>query len=390
LSVVNSKPPPKSRDSDAAQPWTDRMIRSSLIPVVCLSATLALRWASTARAEETKPPYPPSPVFDRSFWDWKTLQTAAPGSDLWPVTWSKDDTLFTAWGDGGGFGGTDQDGRVAMGFARIDGPPERFAGVNINGGKTPQHPASYPKKGKTGGMLAVDNHLYAWLNTQNGKWPDVDQALIWSEDGGASWQQSEWVFPKGKGNLKPSTFLNFRRGYAGVPGGLAGYAYFYGQRQEQPNETCLGRVLVDKMRDRRAYEFFAGARRDLSAWSSDTAKARPVFIDGSPDGDLATVVYIPALKRYLMSCFHKGPGELGIFDAPQPWGPWTTVAWYNDWGEMGSEGEGLTCSFPAKWMSADGLTLWCVFSAYGEGAKRGIDAHDKFNLVKATLALKRQ
>jgi hypothetical protein len=52
---------------------------------------------------------------------------------------------------------------------------------------------------------------------------------------------------------------------------------------------------------------------------------------------------------------------------------------------MGSEGEGLTCSFPAKWISPDGLTLWCIFSAYGEGAKRGINAHDKFNLVKATL-----
>jgi len=63
------------------------------------------------------------------------------------------------------------------------------------------------------------------------------------------------------------------------------------------------------------------------------------------------------------------------------------VADYEDWGEMGSDGQGLTCSFPQKWMSADGLTLWCVFSAYGNGAKRGIQAHDKFNVVKATLRL---
>jgi hypothetical protein len=32
--------------------------------------------------------------------------------------------------------------------------------------------------------------------------------------------------------------------------------------------------------------------------------------------------------------------------------------------------------------------LWCVFSAYGQGAKQGIDAHDKFNVVKATLQLR--
>ena len=35
--------------------------------------------------------------------------------------------------------------------------------------------------------------------------------------------------------------------------------------------------------------------------------------------------------------------------------------------------------------SADGLTLWSIFSVYGDGAKKGINAHDKFNLVKATL-----
>ncbi|SPE62235.1 hypothetical protein SBV1_790019 [Verrucomicrobia bacterium] len=52
---------------------------------------------------------------------------------------------------------------------------------------------------------------------------------------------------------------------------------------------------------------------------------------------------------------------------------------------MGTEGEGLTCTFPQKWMSADGLTVWAIFSVYGEGAKRGINAHDRFNLVKATF-----
>jgi hypothetical protein len=35
-------------------------------------------------------------------------------------------------------------------------------------------------------------------------------------------------------------------------------------------------------------------------------------------------------------------------------------------------------------MSADGLTLWSVFSVYGEGGKKGVNAHDRFNMVKAT------
>jgi hypothetical protein len=103
---------------------------------------------------------------------------------------------------------------------------------------------------------------------------------------------------------------------------------------------------------------------------------------------LGSAVYDPGLKRFLLTCFHVGPGQLGVFDAPDPWGPWTTVAYYQNWGQMGSEGEGLTCSFPQKWMSTDGLVLWSIFSVYGDGAKKGVNAHDKFNLVKATLQLR--
>ncbi len=100
------------------------------------------------------------------------------------------------------------------------------------------------------------------------------------------------------------------------------------------------------------------------------------------------ISYDPAIKRFLLTCFHVGPGQLGVFDAPAPWGPWTTVAYYEDWGQMGTKGEGLSCEFPQKWMRGDGLTLWSIFSVYGEGGKKGINAHDRFNVVKATLQLR--
>jgi hypothetical protein len=38
---------------------------------------------------------------------------------------------------------------VALGFARIEGGPEHWRGVNVNGGKYPEHPATFPQKGKT-------------------------------------------------------------------------------------------------------------------------------------------------------------------------------------------------------------------------------------------------
>jgi hypothetical protein len=353
--------------------------------LVTLGLTCCLR-AQEPTALATSP-YPPSPIFKGITWHWDTYRTAAPGSDLWPVTWAADDNLYAAWGDGGGFGGTDHDGRVALGFARIEGPPEHFVGININGGKAPEHPASFLHSGKVGGILAVGDRLYAWLNTQDGKWPDVDQALIVSNDHGATWKRCDWVFPKGNGHFKPGTFLQLAKGYTGVPKELQGYVYFYGQAQGNEGETFMGRAPIDKLEERQTYEFFAGLENERPTWSADVHHARPIFKEQS--GDLAGVTYNPGLKRYLLTAFHKGPGQLGIFDAPHPWGPWTTVAYYDHWASMGAEGEGLTCSFPTKWMSPDGQTLWCTFSAYGPGAKEGRNAHDKFNLVKATIELKR-
>jgi hypothetical protein len=65
-------------------------------------------------------------------------------------------------------------------------------------------------------------------------------------------------------------------------------------------------------------------------------------------------------------------GGFGIFDAPNPWGPWTTVYYINRW----DIGPGETSSFPVKWMSEDGKTMYLVFS--GE---------DSFSVRKATVRL---
>ena len=334
-------------------------------------------------------PYPPSAVIEGITWHWEARATAALGSDLWPVTWGPDDHLYAAWGDGGGFGGSDSDGRVALGFARIEGGPEHWLGANVNGGKNPEHPASFPRKGKTTGIAFVDGVLYATVNLEDGPWPNVNHVLAWSTDKGATWTKADWLFPRGWGQFQPAKFLAFGRDYSEVPEPLAGYVYLCGPRQSSGqgsgNELYLARVPGSRLRERGAYEFFQRADAARPAvWVADIAQSQPVFVD--PHGVTpGSVIYDAGLKRFLLTCFHVGPGQLGVFDAPNPWGPWTTIGYYEDWGNMGAEGEGLSCGFPPKWISADGLTLWSVFSVYGEGAKRGINAHDRFNLVKATL-----
>jgi len=338
-------------------------------------------------------PYPPSAVIRAIHWRWDTYQTAASGSDLWPVTWGPDDSLYAAWGDGGGFDGSDSDGRVSLGFGKIDGDPQHFRGINVNGGKNPLHPASFPKKGKTDGILFAGGSFYATINLQDGAWPNVNHVLAWSQDQGATWTKADWLFPSGKGHFEPAKFLNFGKAYAGVPVRLSGYIYFIGPAfDDTPSgrgkSLYLARTPSDKIRQRNALEFFSGVDPDgKPSWQRAFELAQPVFTDSNGVSPGA-IAYDPGLNRFLLSCFHTGPGQLGIFDAAEPWGPWTTISYYENWGEMARIGEGLSCEFPSKWISPDGLTLWCVFSVYGEGAKKGIKAHDKFNLVKASLTPK--
>jgi len=249
----------------------------------------------------------------------------------------------------GGFGGSDSDGRVAVGFARLEGDPIHWRGINVNGGKNPAHPASFPQKGKTTGIAYVDGTLYATINLQDGPWPEVNHALAWSADQGATWTKADWLFPRGASGLQPARFLSFGRDYTGVPAALAGYVYLCGTKPQggrgHGESLYLIRVPRNKLRERSAYEFFQGlGPAGLPSWTPESGLAKAVFTDrkGVRPGGL---VYDPGIQRFLLTCYHVGPGQLGVFEAPAPWGPWTTVSYEESWGQMGAEGEGLSCEF---------------------------------------------
>ena len=61
--------------------------------------------------------------------------------------------------------------------------------------------------------------------------------------------------------------------------------------------------------------------------------------------------------------FHGG---LVIYEAPQPWGPWSVAFETDDW----DVGPGDSASFPSKWISSDGCTLDLVFSGNDDFAVR--------------------
>jgi hypothetical protein len=339
---------------------------------------LPVDWPSFASAAwpATPPPaYPPSPIIHGMTWHTASYKSAARGSDLWPTTWGPGGHIYTAWGDGHGFGHTD----AGLGFARIEGPPERFRGINL--WTRPRH-----QNGKSAGLLSVDGTLYAWINEQDGAWPHVDVALAWSADAGKTWRFAT-MFPKGAGQFKPTTFLNFGRDYAGA---RDGYVYVYGDNEGKGASLYVARVPQTHIATRAAYEFLRGL--DASGtplWTRNVRDRRPVFTDPFSGGSsaLGHVVYNAGIKRYLLTTARgRSAGKLGVYDAPEPWGPWTTVASYERWlGMTAGPGSQLGVNFPTKWISADGLTLWAVFSVYGAGTD---PYHDGFNLMQATLSLK--
>jgi len=344
-----------------------------------------------ASTERGVPATQPSPVIVGVTWDFDHRVRRAHGSDLWPVTWGADGDIYTGWGDGGGFeGDSDTRGRVSLGFAGISGMPPDVTGRNIWGDHQhgfAQHQATFG--GKPVSMLCVDGVLYAFI-TSWGAFPGrpnpnpPESRLAWSADGGANWTQSNWKLTQSAGNFYGGTFINFGRDYAGAPDS---FVYVCGAITGRRG-AVLARVGKDRIREIGAYEFFAGPGADgKPTWKGEPASARPVFVDPDrpPSEVLFSVVYDAPLHRYLATWSHDGTvGSLWLLDAPQLWGPWTVAATYDNWGHFGRR-EALLWSIPTKWISADGKTLWCIFSA---GRLRPDDSLlDSFNLVRASLKL---
>lgn len=316
-------------------------------------------------------PYPPSPVIASIEWapPEKVIRKAK-GSDNWPLTWADDDHLYTAYGDGNGFEPFINE-KLSLGLARVEGGPGNFLGVNLRAPSLEQK-----GDGKTGrkasGILMVDGVLYLLARNAG------NSQVAWSADHGRTWIWCDWKFSPRFGC---PTFLNFGPNYSGA---RDDFVYIYSPDADDAytlaDHMVLARVRKSQLRERGAYEFLKQIGKDFALWTSSIDERAAVFTNRSRcyRGHLT---YDAPLKRYLwcQTLPTDNPpdgrfkGGLAIFDSPEPWGPWTTVYYNENW----DIAPGESSSFPAKWISADGKTLHLVFS--GE---------DSFSIRKATLALR--
>jgi hypothetical protein len=324
-------------------------------------------------------PYPPSKVITKLTWGDEVLKLRPGAGDNWPITWAGDDLMITAYGDGDGFDGKKRD--LSLGFARILGdPPNHRAEDFASDADTPEGGGS--RAIKASGLLMVDDVLYMFVRNYrpSGSNDFTNARLAWSRNRGANWTWADWHFADTFGCPE---FVQFGKNYAGA---RDNYIYIVSQANDSAYgfspDIVMARVAKDEIPERGRYEFFAGLdAKGMPTWSPDIQKRKPIFTD--PHGtQRISLTYNAGLRRYILTASHRPPGNkvthtpaLGIFDAPEPWGPWTTVYYDHDWSKGART---YHHKFPTKWMSRDGRTMWLLFSGLDGG-------YYTFCLRKATL-----
>ena len=302
---------------------------------------------------DDEPRYPPSPVIRGIEWSPpSTIVRRAKGSDNWPITWGDDDRLYTAYGDGRGFEPFTET-KLSLGLAVISGAPDNFHAENLRS-PTAERIGDGPRGAKASGLLMVDGTLYMLArNTGNAQ-------LVWSTDHGRTWTWSDWKFNTSFGY---PTFLNYGKNYQGA---RDHYVYIYSHDSDsayhRSDSMVLARVPQDRITDHAAYSYYKKSENGAPLWTDDIDRRGPLF---TRKGRCyrSSVSYNAALKRYLWCQTGMGDdtrfrGGFAIYDAPQPWGPWTIAFETDEW----DVGPGETSCLPTKWISDDGRTIHLVFS----------------------------
>jgi CubicO group peptidase (beta-lactamase class C family) len=313
-------------------------------------------------------PVPPSSVITGIEWDppgqvrrtvlgAKHREGRKDGSDNWPLTWADDGHLYTAYGDGYGFEPRQTRDKLSLGFGVITGGPEDFVGYNVR--SDGERYGAGPKGEKASGLLCVDGIIYMWV--RNADRDGHAGRLAWSTDHMKSWEWATWSFAE----FGHPSFVNFGQNYADA---RDDYVYMVSHDSpsayEQADRFLLARTPRDKIREPAQYEFFVGTSAGVPLWAYNLEKAGAIFTHAG-QCRRSSMSYVPSLQRYFLwqqltfdSTDTRFDGGFGLYDAPEPWGPWTTVYFTDRW----DIGPGDLGHVNAKWTAEDGREIWLVFA----------------------------
>ncbi len=323
--------------------------------------------------------------------DTSSHRRAAPGSDNWPATWSDDDQQYAIWGDGGGFGGDNTEGRVSFGVARIQGDSANYVGVNRYGGTDAECPASIDGKSH-GAPISVAGVLYAWVTPRSDANGYHRFDLYRSLDKGCTWTRRDVAFVLSNDGISYGGFVQ-----AGKDNTAARDAYVYTiapvvtntvslQIVQRPGKIALLRAPAATLEDRGTYEFFAGMdATGQPTWSPHASAQVPIYEDAGGVGPFPQMSYVPGLDRWVYSNeYGEGSGvdargsRLTLAEAPTPWGPWQ-VFFKDVFAPATIERSVFQWNFAPKWFRDNGRSFTLIFS--GDGA------NDSWNTIDGTFVV---
>lgn len=311
---------------------------------------------------KSKSPYPQSEIIKGLEWDPGVHKIEGSSGDNWPITWVNDSLQIASYGDGDGFDNEFPD--LTIGISYIIGDPLDLRGKDIVSSiDTPEGEGSAGIKAS--GLLMTGGELYLFVRNYKPENSDdfTNSRLAWSEDKGKTFQWADWHF---KNSFGCPDFIQFGPDYKNA---MDDYVYIVSQDNDNAYRYSPGIVLAkvqkDSIRYRESYAFFAGINEDQPLWTADINNRHYIFYN--PTGtQRVSMAYNPALQRFILASSHQPEGDtrthtdaLGVFESENPWGPWRTVYYSDDWSE---DCRTYHHRFPVKWMSRDGNEMWLLYS----------------------------
>ena len=241
--------------------------------------------------------------------------------------------------------------------------------------------------GKSYGIISIDGVLYKWVSLGSNVQAYIESRLYISKDHATTWTPVDWAFERADGIVNP-TFCQYGKDYQGA---RDDYIYIYANHikdsstldVQRPGETALMRAPKASLFNRAEYEYYTGLDKNhLPLWSKNLSEHKPVFKDANGVGWNLSVSYNAGLKRYLLMTEHTRSfqANIGIFDAPEPWGPWSTVYYGKFGNDSDIEATTFFYNFSNKWLSDDGLRFVLIFT--------GVKENDSWNTVSVRFTLR--
>jgi hypothetical protein len=204
-----------------------------------------------------------------------------------------------------------------------------------------------------------------------------DAVIACSEDKGLTWKPGVMNFGPTAQATFPGprfggpSFVQFGRGDTNIHDGFV-YAVSADQ-WDNGGHLILGRAPAERITEATAWQWI----RNIDAankpeWTDSLDKAVAVLSD---DRWISTpeMVYLEKQKRYLLLTWHlfddftPTGSSLIVYEAPEPWGPFSLVYHEPVWETL--EVSPYCPRVPLKWMEKDGLTGWLLFSGCWDGSK---------------------